>query len=171
MNWDALGAIAELLGAVGVIGSLLYLAGQVRMSSRASAVESKLESTALLCNFIDSIIGDPDLLDLQRRGIADVELLTKPEYIRFSNMSMKAFWMFSASYFQYRSGTITEDDFHETKAVIHYWLRGRGCRMWWGKFGRESMSPLFAKFIDAEIEKIKPLIEKPRPVSSPTVAT
>ncbi len=32
MNWDAVGAIAELLGAVGVIGSLVYLATQVRQS-------------------------------------------------------------------------------------------------------------------------------------------
>ncbi len=32
MNWDAIGAIAELLGAIGVIASLVYLAGQVRQS-------------------------------------------------------------------------------------------------------------------------------------------
>ena len=33
MNWDAIGAVAELLGAIGVIGSLLYLAAQIRRSS------------------------------------------------------------------------------------------------------------------------------------------
>ena len=32
MNWDAIAAIAELLAALGVIGSLVYLAGQVRGS-------------------------------------------------------------------------------------------------------------------------------------------
>jgi len=32
MNWDAIGAIAELLGAVGVIASLVYLATQIRQS-------------------------------------------------------------------------------------------------------------------------------------------
>ena len=32
MNWDAIGAIAELLGAIGVIASLVYLAGQIRHS-------------------------------------------------------------------------------------------------------------------------------------------
>lgn len=30
MNWDALGAIAELVGAIAVVASLLYLAVQVR---------------------------------------------------------------------------------------------------------------------------------------------
>jgi len=32
MNWDAIGATAELLGAVGVIASLVYLATQIRQS-------------------------------------------------------------------------------------------------------------------------------------------
>ena len=32
MNWEAIGAIAELLGAVGVIASLVYLATQIRHS-------------------------------------------------------------------------------------------------------------------------------------------
>ncbi len=32
MNWEAIGAIAELLGATGVIGSLVYLATQIRQS-------------------------------------------------------------------------------------------------------------------------------------------
>ncbi len=33
MNWDAIGAIAELLGAVGVIASLVYLATQIRQNA------------------------------------------------------------------------------------------------------------------------------------------
>jgi len=32
MNWEAIGDIAELLGAVGVIASLVYLATQIRQS-------------------------------------------------------------------------------------------------------------------------------------------
>ena len=34
MNWDAVGAIAEVLGAIGVIVSLLYLANQIRQSTQ-----------------------------------------------------------------------------------------------------------------------------------------
>ena len=32
MNWDAIGAIAELAGAIGVIASLIYLARQIRQN-------------------------------------------------------------------------------------------------------------------------------------------
>lgn len=30
MNWDAIGAISEMLGAIGVIASLVYVGSQVR---------------------------------------------------------------------------------------------------------------------------------------------
>ena len=35
MNWDAVGAIAEVGGTLGVIASLIYLAAQIRHSSRS----------------------------------------------------------------------------------------------------------------------------------------
>ena len=35
MNWEAIGAIAETLGAIGVIASLVYLAGQIRQNTRS----------------------------------------------------------------------------------------------------------------------------------------
>ncbi|MFM7272598.1 MAG: hypothetical protein ACKO4A_01935 [Gammaproteobacteria bacterium] len=154
MNWEAIGAIAELVGAVGVIASLLYLAGQVRASTRAAAVAAKLESTDLLNKFIDVLIENPELNDLYMRGIAGLDSLTKEEYFRFSNMSFKAFWFFSASYFQYQKGTITEDDYYESRTVLRYWLRGPGCRSWWEKIGRLSVSPAFRAFVDAEIRDI-----------------
>ena len=34
MNWEAIGAIGELLGALAVVVSLLYLAVQIRQNSR-----------------------------------------------------------------------------------------------------------------------------------------
>ena len=36
MNWEAIGAVAEILGAAGVILTLLYLATQIRESRRAT---------------------------------------------------------------------------------------------------------------------------------------
>ena len=46
MNWDAIGAIAELLGAVGVIASLVYLAGQIRHSREQMSQNTQALRTA-----------------------------------------------------------------------------------------------------------------------------
>lgn len=154
MNWDAIGAIAELVAALGVIASLLYLAVQVRGSIRASSVEAKLETTGFLSKFNDLILENPELFDLQLRGRADVGSLSKEEYLRFSNLSLKAFWFFSAGHFQFRAGTLSADDFFETRAVLHYWLRGPGCRVWWEKVGRVMVSPVFREFVEAEMRAL-----------------
>ncbi len=151
MNWEAIGAISETIGAVGVVASLLYLASQVRASARASAVEAKLESTRLLNDFIDYLIESPELNDLFLRGLADLDSLSREDYLRFSNMSLKAFWFFSAGHFQFRNGTLDAHEFHEVRTVMRYWLRSPGCRAWWEKLGRESVSPVFRDFVDGEI--------------------
>ena len=79
MNWDAIGSIAELLGALGVIGSLIYLGSQVRTSNLASQVDSKLKTTEFLVNFQDLLIASPELNDILMRGRKGIEKLSKEE--------------------------------------------------------------------------------------------
>ena len=55
MNWEAIGAIGEAVGAAAVVASLLYLAVQLRGSTRASIVQAKLESTRLMTDFLKFI--------------------------------------------------------------------------------------------------------------------
>ncbi len=41
MDWDAIGAIGEVLGAVAVFGSLAYLAIQIKRSTQSASAESE----------------------------------------------------------------------------------------------------------------------------------
>ena len=41
MNWDAIGAIAELVGAIAVVGTLFYLAIQVRHGKEATEANTQ----------------------------------------------------------------------------------------------------------------------------------
>ena len=68
MSWEAVSAIGQVLGSVGVILYLLYLATQVRQNNRASTVSAKLVSTQLLSEFVTDFIKDPQLMDLWLRG-------------------------------------------------------------------------------------------------------
>ena len=155
MNWDAIGAVAEAIGAAAVVASLLYLALQIRASTRASAVESKLQTTRLLTEVLDSYIHTPELNELQQRGSIDLESLSKEEYLQFSNMALKMFWFFSAAHFQFQKGTLADSDWYEVRVAMQYWLRGAGIRAWWLKFGRESFGNDFRGFIDAEITSLE----------------
>ncbi len=156
MAWEAVSALAELIGAVGVVASLLYLSVQVRTSNRASAVQSKLESTRLLSEFMDILLEHPEQNQLLIRGRQDLGSFSPDEYLQFSNLSLKAFWFFSAGYFQFRKRTLSDGDWFEIRAVIHYWLRAPGCREWWDKLGRSMFGADFVAFIDSEIAALAP---------------
>ena len=153
MDWEAVTAIGQVLGALGVIASLIYLAAQVRQNNRASSVAAKLASTQLLSRFVDSLIADPQLMDVWIRGRENFEALDRDDHMRFSNMCLKAFWFFSAAHYQLRVKTLQEDDWTEFYSVICFWLDGKGVRTWWDKTGRTRFGKSFASFIDAEIAR------------------
>ena len=73
MNWDALGAIAELAGALSVLGTLIYLAKQIKDNSKllsTSIYETAMEGYN---NINKWSIGDPDLVLLTHRMFVENE--------------------------------------------------------------------------------------------------
>jgi len=152
MNWEAIAAIGEVIGAAAVVASLLHLARQIRFSTRASAVESKLQTTRLLTDTLDAYIQMPELADLLERATDGLGALSRQEYTRFSNLALRMFWSLSAAHFQYRIGAVGESDWQEALVGLRFWLRSRGTREWWAKFGRASFGPEFQAFVDREID-------------------
>jgi hypothetical protein len=71
MNWDAVGAIAESFGVIGVIFSLIYLAKQIQQSTKQET-KSRLETTYL--SFADirkSLIESEELARIFTSGISE----------------------------------------------------------------------------------------------------
>lgn len=153
MDWDAIGAVAELAGALGVIASLMYVATQIRHSTRASSVEAKLATTGMLNEFMNMFIEDPELFDLFLRGRASTVNLSEGEYPRFSNLVMKVFWFCSACHFQRRTGTLQDEDWREIESILEFWLDGEGVREWWHRFGHQRFGKSFAGFVDTELAR------------------
>ena len=154
INWEAIGAIGEIAGAIGVIATLLFLSVQVRSSTLASEVESKIAASRMYTDFLSVLIQSPEVNEVLLRGRKDITSLTSEEFHRFSNLGLQAFSFFSAGYFQYSRGTLSESDWHENLAIIQFWLRGKGCRQWWEKVGMHMYGSEFVAFIDYEIRKL-----------------
>ena len=83
MNWDAIGAIAEIVGAAGVIITLLYLALQIRRSNQLATVESNRFGEHSPDLPIMAIVQDPEVAKIFRNGLADRESLSPDECVRF----------------------------------------------------------------------------------------
>ena len=79
MNWDAIGAIGEVVGAVGVIASLVYLGLQLRQNSKTIAEETVQK---ILNNYhvaMEYLISDREVNRIWFHGFRDTSALNKDE--------------------------------------------------------------------------------------------
>jgi len=84
MNWEAIGAIGEVVGASAVFISLLYLAFQIRNSRRADQIAAATAAASAVNDWIGQVVSDETLYDLYRRGLTDYESLNQTEKGRYS---------------------------------------------------------------------------------------
>ncbi|NKC01282.1 MAG: hypothetical protein GKR90_22675 [Pseudomonadales bacterium] len=76
MNWDAIGAIGELISAVAVMITLVYLTLQVRQSNRLMQAQHRETNRNAVIQTYDPIVRDKqfaDLIELSREGISALD--------------------------------------------------------------------------------------------------
>jgi hypothetical protein len=83
MNWDAIGAIGEIVGATAVVVSLLYLAGQIHTSNRAVKQAASKEIMDEIFNWYGQIAADVSISEVWIRGCAKDNTLTKAEVFQY----------------------------------------------------------------------------------------
>lgn len=60
MNWDAIGALGELIGALVVLITLIYLAVQIRQNAQATRAATEMQATEMLRSWAEARASDPN---------------------------------------------------------------------------------------------------------------
>ena len=141
MNWEAIGAIGEIVGAIAVVVSLAYLAVQIRQNTNQVAEQIKalkLEGHNAAANdharFRQSIIQSPQVASLYRRGKASYVNLSPDEQAQVSELFRDYFW--ASANMQLRnlqSGSIDDSLWDIAAASLRPYLENDGIRQWWGE--------------------------------------
>ncbi len=82
MNWEAIGAIGDLMGGVVVIVSVVYLAVQIRQSNRHAEASTELSRFHGLNEIWDRWAAESTMIAI-RKGLKDVDALSKNEQVVF----------------------------------------------------------------------------------------
>ena len=79
MNWDSLGAIAEVVGAIGVVVSLLYVAAQIKHSNRLVESDAGYAAVAGSNRFLELTITEAAVADLMVKLGSDTAITPEAE--------------------------------------------------------------------------------------------
>jgi hypothetical protein len=146
VNWEVIGAVAELAGSVGVILTLVYVATQIKQANVGMRVSAKQEMSRQYGEFADQIIEDVDLAELFLAG-NEGEELDRIQRLRYFTMMEKATWQFSSMYFQQQHQALPAEEWHQTKVLIQRTCISVGYRKWWS-INRPRYELDFVAFID-----------------------
>ena len=154
MNWDAIGAIAELLGAVGVIASLVYLATQIRHGQEQMDRNTRALRAGTYQQFQQGLKGtmlcqmtDPELGAIVAKGTTDFEKLNDDEMRRFAIWHYIVMRDLDNAHYQYRLGMFDEDRWQMSLGEMRLLFEGPGVVQQW-KARWSVLSPEFVTLVE-----------------------
>ena len=158
MNWEAIGALAELVGAIGVIASLVYLASQIRQNTnamRGTAHESSVSRNTL---FTIAVGSSAQVSDLLTRGHRAYECLTNAERAQYTHLMGALMLGAEATFHQHKRGNLEAEIWERSiKTLLNYTVFS-GFRTHWEK-ARVAYTPEFRAIVDAEISKARSVLD------------
>jgi len=128
MNWDAISAIAESIGALGVIISILYLAREMRRSAKATGMHAYQQLLDHISEISKIAITDSDFrMLLIKINDPDYEP-DDNEVLALKTVMLMAMRNYAHAFEMYREGTINDSQWSSLaigldNSITHGWLR------------------------------------------------
>ena len=149
MNWDAIGAIGEVVGAAATVATLLYLAAQIRRANVLATAESGRYSQQAANPTLLAMVQDPDVARVFREGLRDRDGLSADDQIRFDMLMGTLFGAVSQNIVDQElmghSGDIrAADQAHNVRAF----LGTPGGASWWALYRNRFPTRVQAVFDD-----------------------
>lgn len=150
MNWEAMGAIGEVVGAVGVIVSLLYLALQIRQSSNVTRSATRQAISTTQIELVMRIAENPDLRATIGRWYEDGSTPMQDDDICDFMLRRAMLRAYENQYHQFKYGTFDADMWNTYSDGIKSTLLSAKGRAWW-EMNRSQYSSDFVSFVEHEI--------------------
>ena len=155
MNWEAIGALGEIVGALAVVLTLAYLAIQVRHAKEAAADTNRLERSKGVRDMMLASAADNGRRENLTKGlqlsdyyneIASNLNMSSDEAASFDWAMLYWFWLHWGQY----ASTTKESDVEELRNVISGFYRNPGVRVCWEKspWARPVLEKDFVNFVD-----------------------
>jgi hypothetical protein len=131
MTFSEIAAIGELVGTVGVLITLIYLAVQIRQNThaiRTSAVQSVTETVATNAS---NIAISPENALLFRSGFADFDSFSDMQKAQFIQIMASILLSIDSVYWLYINKSLPREIWQREENALRVWLKTPGGRAAW----------------------------------------
>jgi hypothetical protein len=153
VSWEAIAAVGELVGAIAVLITLVYLAAQIRQSSQEIAANTRVARLAArhasqeaLSRF-RNLISNRELAELYLEGCADYEGLAPADRLRFASVLQELLLAYDLIYQQFNEGAYESDMWDRLMPVMLATLRQPGVLVWSGR-NKSLFRPAFVAAVE-----------------------
>lgn len=131
MELEQLALLAEILGGVGVVASLLYLAFEVRKQGRLNRSDAASKFAASWSDIMASMHDDPELSAIWLKGLSNFDELTDVDKLRFSTYFGRVLKISESLHVQLLTGTLDKMTWRGIERVIRDIIAHSGAQAWW----------------------------------------
>jgi len=148
MNWEAIGAIGEVVGAVAVVITLAFLIFQLRQNTLSIRQQSARESTSSLQQVYLAMM-QPDVSGSINKAYSEADPeLTGPEMAQLEAFSMAYLLVFQQDYLDVRRGLQPRSLWESRLLIIEALFVAVWIRKWWARIGYSYFGPHFRELIE-----------------------
>jgi hypothetical protein len=137
MNWNALGAIGEIIGALAVFLTLGYLAVQIRQNTKAVRASALDSSVSAVNNVRVAIFQSSEVTALYQEGLVNPEELGDGERERFRLLMHTIIWSVWNIYAQTEYGGLCSSTWAAQLPFLNRVMNTRGGIWFWDKYQME----------------------------------
>ena len=130
MNWEAIGAVGEILGAVAVVATIVYLARQVRDNSRQVKLNSSHSFAALVQDAYGSVYTNEQTLRAWLTGTRNPTILNEDDLQLYFRLMDRQFNNTLPLMNHYKEGAMSREEFEHYKEAYLAMTSTEGGKVW-----------------------------------------
>lgn len=148
-NMEYWSFVAQIIGAIGVIASVMYLAVQVGGNTTALNAQTHYNTLVLAQRPLEIIIADQELAAIVEKGSIDPDALTPAEWVRFGDYFLMAFNAWEYIHLLQGAGSIPDSLANGGDSYYRDLIRTKpGLARFWNEYKVAFADPFLA-YVDA----------------------
>jgi len=159
MNWEALGALGEIVGALAVIVTLVYLSVQIRQNTKASRIAAVQAASENSSRFSELIAADPELGEIFWRGLREPDSLEQAQRRQFLSVLNVFIRREAVSFYLHQEGIMPDELWAARVESLRGAVNQPGMQLYLDTVG-DSLPADFREFLHATVAKPSTLSEQ-----------